>query len=244
MTGIERELRDVAATVSWPPTPDLAGAVGARLAAPERGAQPWWRRRRVVAVALAALVVAAAAAMAVPESRSAVLRWLGIGGVEVVRVDELPRVSQPGPLPGRPLSLAEVRRSVPYDLLSPPARLGPPDEIRLLEDLSVVTFVWRERGEPRLAVTQLPGTTERPLLQKLVGSGTRIEEFVDRGRPAIWLEGEGHDVLVLRPGSGGVYQDRARLAGNTLLVSRGELTLRVEGDLTRAQALEIARGFG
>lgn len=243
MNGLERELRAVAAAVEWPPTPDLGESVSLGLPPSAPPVSPWWRRRAVLAVAVATLVAALAAVFAVPQTRAAVLRWFGIGSVELVRVDALPEVAQTGALPGRLVTLAEARRSVPYALLSPSADLGAPDEIRLLDDPRIVTFVWRERGEPRLAVSQLPGTTEPPLIGKLLGPGTRVDQFVDRGRQAIWLEGEGHNVYILDPSRFEPYEDRGRLAGNTLLVDRGESTLRLEGDFTREQALQIARTF-
>ena len=241
MNGLERELRGLAAVVEWPPTPDVGAVVRSRLGTASPSRTPWWRRRAALAVAVATLVAALAAVLAVPQTRAAVLRWFGIGSVEIVRVDELPEVVEATPLPGRLVSLAEARRSVPYELLSPAAGLGPPDEIRLLDDPPIVTFVWREDGRARLAISQLPGTTERPLIEKLVGPGTRVEEFTEAGRPAVWLEGDGHDVFILDPTRSEPYADRARLAGNTLLVVRGGMTIRVEGDLTRSQALEIVR---
>ena len=41
--------------------------------------------------------------------------------------------------------------------------------------------------------------------------------------------------------SGAVREAPARLAGNTLLWQRGDLTLRLEADITKERALAIAR---
>jgi hypothetical protein len=40
---------------------------------------------------------------------------------------------------------------------------------------------------------------------------------------------------------GRIRDNSGRLAGKTLLWSHGELTLRLEGDLTKEEALRIAR---
>jgi hypothetical protein len=46
---------------------------------------------------------------------------------------------------------------------------------------------------------------------------------------------------MIRDPSGRLRDDAARLAGKTLLWEHGELTLRLEGDLSKAEALRIAR---
>src|SRR3954451_13824401 len=99
----ERLAAELAALeVAWPPTPDLAGAVLARLeeeAAPGPApARRAWRRSRragarsarrfapVVAWAAAALVGVLAITMAAsPSARSAILEWLGLKSVKIER---------------------------------------------------------------------------------------------------------------------------------------------------------------
>jgi hypothetical protein len=197
----------------------------------------------VLTVALAVLVAAVVATLAVPPARTAVLRWLGIGSVRVVRVDELAPATRVGVLPGRSVTLAEARRAVPFELLDPPADLGPPDQVLLLPGDRAVTLVWGAAATPRLTVTQLPGAPAPWLVGKLVPPGTAVEQFREDGRAALWLSGSPHQIAVLDPGTGEPIYDAPRLAGNTLLVERRDLTLRVEGDLTRRRALEVARGF-
>ncbi len=87
MAELETALRQLGHEVAFPPTPDLASAIRGRLERPQR----FWRRP--VAIALAVLVVAAiGAVLAVPQSRSAILDWLGLRNVSVVRVEKLPVV--------------------------------------------------------------------------------------------------------------------------------------------------------
>ena len=242
--NLERELRELGDRLEWPPTPDVAAAVSARVDSAPARRRPWPRRRVALAVALGVVLAGLVATLAVPSARTAVLRWLGIGSVQIVHVDELPPVTPAtGPLPGRAVSLAEARRTVPFPLLDPPAELGPPDRVLLLHGGRGATLVWDDGGTPRLAVTQLPGAPAPWLVGKLIPPGTSAVEFREEGRAAVWITGRQHQVAVLDPRTGQPIFDSARLAGNTLLVDRGTLTLRVEGDLSRSQALAIARGF-
>lgn len=250
MNGLERELRGLAAAVEWPPTPEIASAVSARVAGSAPPRAPWWRRREVLAVALATLAAAVVATLAVPPARTAVLRWLGIGSVRIVYVDDLPPAAELPPvallrtLPGTPVSPAVARRAVSFTLLDPPSSLGRPARLLLLRDPGIVTYVWGDPAAPRLTVTQLPGSPAPWLVGKLIPPGATVQELRQGGRRAVWISGAPHRIAVLDPRTAEPIYDSARLAGNTLLVDRGELTLRVEGDLTRAQALRIARAFG
>ncbi len=242
MSAVERELRDLGGRLEWPPTPDVARAVAERIVATPRRTVPWWRRRAALAVALVAIAAAVVATLAVPSARTAVLRWLGLGSVQIVHVDELPTVPATGTLPGRPVTLAEAQSAVRFDLLAPPAALGRPDLILVLDEPGIVTFVWGDADAPRFTVTELPGEPAPWIVGKLIPPGSSVENLSVDGRPALWITGA-HEIAVLDPARGEPIFDTARLAGNTLLVDRGALTLRLEGDITREQALELARDF-
>jgi hypothetical protein len=54
-----------------------------------------------------------------------------------------------------------------------------------------------------------------------------------------WIAGTPH-VFVFVDRSGEVRYETLRLATNTLLINRGGTVVRIEGNLTKAQALEIA----
>src|SRR5436305_3837526 len=108
MAELERDLRAV--SVEWPPAPELAAHVRAQLAKPPPGIA--WRRPLVVA--LAVLAVAIAAAFAVPSARTAILRWLGLQHVSVVRVERLPPTRRLATADlGEAMSLRKVRTIVP-----------------------------------------------------------------------------------------------------------------------------------
>jgi hypothetical protein len=60
------------------------------------------------------------------------------------------------------------------------------------------------------------------------------------GRDGLWLEGGPHTLTYFD--RLGQFQERTVLIrGNVLIWTRPNLTLRIEGRLTKAQALELAR---
>lgn len=241
MSRLERELRELGGALAWPETPDLAARVTAGLAAPPPR-RPGRRRR--VALAVALVIAASLAVLAVPPARTAVLDWLGIGGARVSIVDELPPVrTVPGlEILGDPVSLAEARGRAGFPFADPPEDEPEPDQIRAVPG-GRVSYVWREGERLRLLVTQFPGSVGDPtLVKKLVGSGTSTQQFLLDGDEALWLEGGPHVVLFVAP-DGSVRDDRGWLAGNTLLVDRDGVTVRVEGALTRREAVALVRAM-
>src|SRR5687767_571575 len=89
---LELELRALGGELAYPPAPDVSGRVGDRLRAEPAPLRRRLVLRRPVAVALAVLAAALAAALAVPPVRAALLDLIGIGGVTIERVEELPAI--------------------------------------------------------------------------------------------------------------------------------------------------------
>ena len=239
--SVERELLLLGPSVDWPESPDVSDAVGARIVSAE---PPRRAPRRRLALVLAILVAAVLAVLAVPPARSAVFDWLGIGGVEIVQVDELPPVS---PTPGIEIlgdlvTLDEARSLAGFPFAGPPDDERAPDEVRVTPGARV-SYLWRAGADVRLLVTQFPGNADDPsLLKKLLGQGTAVEQFAIDGDPAVWIEGGPHVVYVVTP-NGAIRDDMGWLAGNTLLVVRDGVTVRVEGKLARAEAVELVRAM-
>ena len=247
MSELETRLAEL--PVEWPPTPDMAARVRARVEAepPRRAPRSWplhptRRLRPAVAVPLALLALAAGGVAAVPSARSAVLRWLGIEGVRIERVPERPT---PAPTTS-PLDLGE-RTTLARGVLVPRA-LGRPDEV--YTDVDHVTLLYRpRRGLPESAQTgagallsQFPGRTHPELIRKLAGPGTTVERVRVDGEPGYWLGGAVHSLIYEDP-SGAIRESPMRLAGPTLVWQRGALALRLEADVSKSQALEIARSI-
>jgi hypothetical protein len=215
---IEQELRDLAASL-FPQEPDLRDAVRGQLV-PRRRA----RMRPLVALA-AVLAAALVAALAIPQARSALERWLGIGAERIVHVDTLPPLRHGPALRGRVATRAEADRALGRPLLLPHA-LAAPDAIRISQE--GVALGW---GFPaRLRITEI--VAGYPLLEKLVVAGNRVQRVrvgADRG---LWIAGP----HAIRFGS-----DEPEVAGNALVWVHDGVTLRLDGRLGLARALEIAR---
>ena len=120
MTELERALVQLGRELDLPTEPDLRSRVRERI---ER--RPRYRRALVPALAL---LVALGIALAVPDARSAILRFFHIGSVTIERVETLP------PARERPLT----------------AGLGPALSLRAAEARSGVTLVLEGRAAAAL----------------------------------------------------------------------------------------------
>ena len=228
MPELEAALRELGREVEFPPTPELGPAVRARL-----GKRRVWLRP--AAIALAVLVVAVGAVLAVPPARTAILDWLGLEGVDIVRVDELPEVPAVGHLDlGRSISLGQARRQAPW-LLVPSDE---PDRAYVSSAIpgGKVSLLWGTPTSIRLLLTEFRGQT---FIEKLITPDADVERVSVDGSPGVWL-GEPH-VLFYRNRNGQIRENTSRLAGKTLVWQRGDLTLRLEGALSKDEALRIAR---
>jgi hypothetical protein len=241
---LERELRELA--VEWPETPDIAGSlVLAPPPAPRRWtlARPAWQ----IAVAVVALVVAVV--MAVPPTRAAVLRALGVSSVRIEHREPVVSKFASGLVLGDPVTLEQARRRVGFTVVVPQA-VGRPDAVYLDREPATgsrVDLVYRARPGLRRASTTGAGllVTEflaaaTPAIQKTIGAATRFERLTVGGDPAYFFSGREHGFAYV-PENGVMSFEAQRLAGDTLLVDRSDgILLRVEGRLTRAQAVRIA----
>jgi hypothetical protein len=242
VSSLERELTALASSVEWPETPDVASVLATRFdELPQSTRRPLGRLAVVVAVIVATLL----AVLAVPQARSAIFGWLGIGGARIVRVDALPSLPPVQDLDvlGAPATTAEVRQRAGFPFADPPHDEPPPDERRLAPGLRV-SYVWRDGPRVRLLITQFPGRVGDPaLVKKLTGRATVVDLFRLDGNAAVWLEGGPHAVLFVTA-DGMVRDDQGWLAGNTLLVDGDGTTIRVEGSLDRDDAIDLVRAMG
>jgi hypothetical protein len=242
VSELELELREL--RLEWPETPDIAGAVAGRLAAPPAAPRRWWLGRPGWQLAVAATALIIAVVMAVPPARSAVLDLLGFGSVRIVREEPRPSRFAEGLALGEAVTLERARRRFPVVV---PAAVGRPDAVYLSERPVRVDLVYRARpGLPSssntgagLLVTEFHAVAE-PMIQKTVGSGARVERLTVGGDPAFFISGAEHGFAYLpRDGTGSF--EPGRLAGNTLLVERSDgVLLRIEGDVDRDEAVRIA----
>jgi hypothetical protein len=210
MTDFERDLRTL--RVEWPPTPDVAARLQLRPRA----------HRRALVVAVAFAVVALVAAFAVPQSRSAILRFFHLRGVTVERVDTLPAAEEV-PLSsglGSVIDDDAARRVLGGPFA--PARHG-----TLYERDGIVSTLLR--GPVLLTEFGAP-----EFLKKFVTSNVQWIEVVP-GVQGLWISGPPHVVFFFPEAS-------PRLAGNVLVWATDRRTYRLEGrGLEQGDALRLAR---
>ena len=232
MTELEQQLR--ALPVAVPEAPELAPAVLARL---EGRPFPW---RRTAVLAFAVVAVAIAAAFAVPQARTTILHWFHIGGATIERVETLPPAverSRAGGL-GRPMSLKAAEREVGFHILLPPYKCCGPGRVYVLGD-SLATVILGIGRNRHALLSEFPSFG--PLsMKKLTIGETRVEDARVNGNEAVWIEGGTH-TLKYFDRRFGVQEQNVLIHGNVLIWVRGELTLRLEGRLTKQEALFFAR---
>lgn len=250
MDELERELFAVGRAIAYPVERDATRRVLEQIEG-----RPWWSPgggrpswsfwlpgRRLVAVAVAVVALAVAGAMAVPSARSAILRWLHLGGIRVERVSELPLVQPRTPLNlGERVTVAEARARVDFRLQIPSFDAATTVYVsRRFPPGGRVSFLVGTPGHPRLLLTEFRGSRTRDYADKIAGPKTHAELLTIDGRPAIWISGAPHAFHFVDR-SGGVLDEPLRLATNTLIWERSGLTLRFEGKMSRRTAIELAR---
>ena len=231
MSQLEQRLQALGRELAFPPEPDVA--VRARPAA----RQFQWRW---VALAAAVVAVALAAALAVPSARTSILRFFHLRGATIERVETLPPAqerSSAGGL-GRRVSVREAERLLGFRLLLPPLEGEPP--VYLLED-ALASVILRADDHPVL-LSEFDAR-DYGLLKKLVGEKTLVEPVRVAGEQGLWVEGPPH-TLTYFSNSGEFRQRTVKIRGNVLLWTHGPATIRLEGRISKAQALRIARRIG
>jgi hypothetical protein len=264
---LERALRDLGAHLDFPATPDLAPAVATRLREapaarrrplPRLPRLPGWQR--LALAGLAAVMLAAAVLVVSPGTREAVARRLGLRGVDI-RIGGEPPTPTVTTRPGERLELGlgervtldEARRRVTFPVLVPTAAgFRQPDAVYVNQSQPQggrVDLVFRARpGLPAnpytdvgLLVTEFQGSLTPDFIKKVVGGGL-VEEVQVAGQPGYWFSGEPH-FYSFQDTRGELVDERTRLAGNTLVWQAGAQTLRVEGQLSKREALRIAESM-
>mgnify|MGYP006315407353 FL=1 len=221
-----------------PAAPDLTGAVRARLA---EGRRPSLFSRRVLVVALAVLAVAVGAVLAVPQARSTIKDWLGIGNVTIRYVEELPPVEQATDDLGlgEQMSLEEARERAGFQIRVPTVEgLDDPPKVFYNESSSQVAFLYGPEDQPKLLITQADA---RGAIEKIVNLNVTERELVvvEPGYAGVWLYGEKHAIFY--PSTD--HEEPFRLVGNALVYEIDGVTARIEAEISKDEALRIARSM-
>jgi hypothetical protein len=259
---LEATLADIGERLAYPRPTHLADAVRARLREPRPGR--WWDALRspryaFLPVIATLAVLALAVVLAVPDARAAASEFLHLRGIDIFRAPAIatpaatavPRATFAGGL----TTLDDARRRADFTVRAPTdPRLGAPDEVyrglTTTGSHDVVTLVYtsrtgipvsREAGVSALVV-EFRGRVDETLFAKVAGPGTRIEDVTVNGGMGFWIEGEPH-LFFYRDEAGSIWSETLRLAGNTLLWEQDGVTIRLEAQVTREDALRIAASF-
>ena len=207
------------------------------------------------------IAAAAVATAAVPSLREEVLEWVGLRGATIERVPTLPKDVQRrlSHVVGRPTTLGAAADALAFTPLLPTG-LGDPSGVFIAAGTyppgGELTLTYPPGpGLPRskysgvgLLVDQVDGRLAPGTFGKLMPPTTGAERFRIDGNLALWIEGL-HGFY--RQLHGYYYKDshhnftsgKVRLTGNSLLVQRGPVLVRLEGEFDRAEAGRIARSL-
>lgn len=251
---LEMRLGDLAASVEWPATPELASTVGAALRARPGRRAGIWRWLPGWAPMRRGLVLAAAAALLVAGVASAI--GFALGGLRIT-FGEPPATLRPSVAEDRALgteiTLEEARTRAGFGprLPSLPG-LGAPDHVFFTEPPAggQVAMAWGDRpGYPAapstgigLVLTQFSADIGPETFEKLLTSGTRLEPVALGDGEAFWIEG-GEHFIFYRDARGVRVETTIRAVGDTLVWESSGLTLRVEGAPSLDAALRVAESI-
>jgi hypothetical protein len=249
---LETALREIGQRLDYPRPTSMANAVRARLREPRATVRTHVAfAPALVTLALLAVVIS----LGSPDARAAAGEFLHLRGIDIFRVPSVPATLPPLQLSiaGERTTLDDARRRVRFTPRVPAAaELGAPDDV-FIETVGTtdrLTLVYRQRpGIPVSAgagvsalVVEARGTVDEALFAKATGPGTRIEPVNVNGGQGYWLEGAPH-LFFYRDQNGNIVSDTLRLAGNTLVWVQDGVTIRLEAQVPKDQALQIAATF-
>jgi hypothetical protein len=256
----EKQLVSIARRLDYPRTPAIAGTVMKRLRAP--APPPVFSRR--FAWSLTAILVLFASLMLIPPARAAILEFIQIGIVRIFRAEptpitppqqeissSLPPVTETPSATAAPLipvlerlagerSLTGAQQLVDYPILLPsyPPDLGLPDRIFVQDaDGDMTILIWINPEDPTQVLISLhlipPGSWA---VEKM--KPARVQETTVNGQRAVWAVGP----YPVQFSNGNL--DFVRLIdGHVLIWTEGEVTYRLETELTMEEAVRVAESL-
>ena len=258
---IENRLHSIASGMEYPPTPNIAGSVGVSL-------RPSTRSRfisRKLAWSLTIMMVLLSSLMLIPTARAAIIEFIQLG---VVRIFPQPTESPLGeigtatpevisPLTATPdaalpslipffdniageTELVNAQERAPYPILLPtyPSDLGLPNHVFVQDVEGVMTIlVWVDTLQPEHVTMSLHFIPNGSWAINKFGPAVLQETDVN-GQRAIWAEGP--YPLFLRNGD---IQVMRLIDGHVLIWTDGDITYRLETDLSLEEATQIAESL-
>jgi hypothetical protein len=249
----ENVVREKASRFSYPETPDIAAGVCKRL----RG------RRRVypvVRIAAVVLLIFLLVTLAVPQTRALVLEFIRVGALRVFPLEPtmttVPHTPTPQPpsygretplasvldMPGETtLDDARLQSSFQFGLPTYPTDLGMPDHVYLQDHVAkLVTLVWLSHDNPPQVRLTLEIFDARLLGSKFAhledSQGVRVNGRSD----ALWLPTPSM-VAYFFASTGYILERDVR--SSVLVWTDGKLTYRLESDLSKNEAIQVAESL-
>ena len=241
--------------IDWPPTPQLQPSATVTRRAAVALPRPRFNARW--AMAAVAVLVILATLLAYTPTRTAIADWLNLH-INVRRTTALPT---PSPLPsgtlgsnlglGTQTTVDGAQGQVTWHVLVP-GGLGPPDAvyIQLPPDGASggeVSLVYASTSGIPLSpetgvavlVTEARGRVNEQFFGKTLNNATTIETVTVNGHQGWWISGQPHNFVFI-DADGNPRYETLRLATNTLVIDDGGTIVRIEGRMTKAQALQLA----
>lgn len=256
----EDQVKAIASGMEYPRTPDIAGRVTTRL---RESGRPRFISKRL-SWSLTIILVLLSSLMLIPTARAAIIDFIQIGIVRIfppqptpvpVPVEEFPSTMTPTTATPRSTSiplipmleniagkttLEDAQQKVDFPILLPthPPELGNPDVVFVQNlDGEMVVLVWLDPEHPKDILMSLHivprgswaiGKVEPAIVEK-----TNVN-----GRSAIWAVGPYPLIL-----SNGDTQFMRMINGHVLIWADGDVTYRLESNLSLEEALKIAESL-
>lgn len=257
-------LRQAAQVFTYPPTPSMAPAVEARLRKRARWARltspqahvaalmrgllqslgGWGRRPtpRIAMVGLAVALVVVGTVLAIPQSRTALADFFGLGHVRVRTESTLPNAERPVLRPedfAEPLTLEVAQRLADFQVRLPtyPDGVGAPDNVYLqtFGDDNVIIAVYQAEG------FDLYQSRLRGFFGKVVRvSASQLEVA---GAPGLWIPKGGHQAVYLDADGEEVPGSQRNVERATLLWEEDGITYRLETSLPQEGTIRVAESL-
>jgi hypothetical protein len=135
------------------------------------------------------------------------------------------------------MSLAQARRHVSFPI-QVPAALGRPSEVVVSDGGRVASLIYRRTPYGEVRMDEFAGHLDPVFFQKFVQVGDVTVVRVN-GRKGMWVKGPHVLMYITRDGTPAAASARLT-TGNTLIWGAPQVALRLEGNLTKTEALAIA----
>jgi hypothetical protein len=229
--------------IAWRPRPKLR-----RLRILEPVTSRLASRPRAIAAAILLVIALLGALLAAPQTRAAIAALLHIGSVTIFPTAPTSGANAPTPLPsildlaGR-TTLADAQQRMPFHVRLPayPADLGAPQYVFAQDmDGKAVVLVWVDPQHPDHARMALNELSSDIYVYKLAPQ--LVQETQVHGQRALWTTGP----YLLQIGSVSDQDNALRrlvTASHTLIWTEGNVTYRLECDVSLEEAVRIAESL-